>query len=203
MITIVNYKMGNLRSVHNALVYIGVKNEIVSEPGKIINAEKIILPGVGSFRQAMINIRDMGLFDPICESVLEKQTPILGICLGMQLLAKSSNEDGFTFGFDFIEDESVRFDINKSYRIPHVGFNSVELDQSNSTLFKGLNDHTDFYFVHSFRLGKIEMPFVSGVAEYGEKFTAALEKENIFGTQFHPEKSQSNGLKLLKNFSKL
>jgi len=203
VITIVNYKMGNLRSVHNAFDYLGFKNEIVSEPEKILKASKIILPGVGSFRQAMQNIKEMGLYEPLCEMVLEKKVPILGICLGMQLLAKSSEEDGFTEGFGFIDDEVINFDIDKKYRVPHVGFNSVNLNKNNSTLFKGLNDNTDFYFVHSYRLGKIDKPFVAGISEYGEKFTSAFEQDNVFGTQFHPEKSQSNGLKLLINFAEL
>lgn len=203
MITIVNYKMGNLRSVHNALDYLGFENEIVSEPEKILKAEKLLLPGVGSFRQAMENIKEMGLYEPICDMVLNKKIPILGICLGMQLLAKSSDEDGFTEGFGFIDDEVVKFDIDKKFRVPHVGFNSVILNKENSTLFKGLEDGTDFYFVHSYRLGNPDRPYVSGICDYGEKFTAAFEQDNVFGTQFHPEKSQSNGLKLLINFAKL
>lgn len=195
--------MGNLRSVHNAFEYLGFESEIVNDPKKILKAEKLLLPGVGSFRQAMENIKDMGLYEPICEAVLDKKTPILGICLGMQLLAKSSEEDGFTEGFGFIDDEVLRFDIDKKYRIPHVGFNSVNLNKDNCTLFRGLNDGTDFYFVHSFRLGKTDAPFVSAIADYGGEFIAAFEQDNVFGTQFHPEKSQSNGLKVLINFAEL
>ena len=203
MITIINYKMGNLRSVHNALDYLGYKNEVVNEPEKILTADKLLLPGVGSFRQAMQNIKEMDLYEPICEMVLGKKIPILGICLGMQLLAKSSDEDGFTEGFGFIDDEVVKFNIDKSYRVPHVGFNSVTFNKNNATLFENLEDNTDFYFVHSYRMGAIDKPFVSGVCEYGEKFTAVFEQDNVFGTQFHPEKSQSNGLKMLINFAKL
>jgi len=203
MISIINYKMGNLRSVNNAFNYLGFENEIVSEPEKILKADKIVLPGVGSFRQAMKNIKSMGLYEPICEMVLKNKIPIIGICLGMQLLAKSSNEDGFTEGFGFIDDACVKFDIDKKYRIPHVGFNSVTINTNNATLFKGLKDNTDFYFVHSYRLGAIDKPFVSGICDYGEKFVASFEQDNVFGTQFHPEKSQSNGLKMLINFANL
>ena len=203
MITIVNYEMGNLRSVRNALNYLGFESKISDSPEEILNAEKIILPGVGSFRQAMENIKKMGLYEPICKKVLEDKTPILGICLGMQLLAKSSEEDGFTEGFGFIDGEVVKFDIDKKYRVPHVGFNSVTINPDNKTLFEGLKDRTDFYFVHSYRLSGVEKPFVSAICKYGEKFVASFEQDNVFGTQFHPEKSQSNGLKLLINFAKL
>jgi len=203
MIAIINYKMGNLQSVQNALDYLGIKNEIVSDPGKIQNASKIILPGVGSFRKAMRNIKEMGLYEPICDVVLKKKTPILGICLGMQLLAKSGEEDGLTDGFGFVDDHVGRFDIDKKYKVPHVGFNSVTVNRENSTLFNGLGEGTDFYFVHSFRLGDLSKPYMSSVTEYGENFISSFEHGNVFGTQFHPEKSQSNGLKLLLNFANL
>lgn len=203
MITIVNYDMGNLRSVRNAFNYLGIDSEIVSEPEKILRAEKLVLPGVGSFRQAMETIKAKGLYDPICKRVLEDKIPIIGICLGMQLLAKSSDEDGYTEGFGFIDETCVKFDLDKKFRVPHVGFNSVTINKNNATLFEGLKDGTDFYFVHSYRLGGVDKPFVSATCEYGEKFVAVFEQDNVFGTQFHPEKSQSNGLKMLINFAKV
>lgn len=203
MITVINYKMGNLQSVRNALDYLGIASEIVSEPDKITKASKIILPGVGSFNQAMKNIRAMALYDPIYEMALNKKIPILGICLGMQLLTKSSDEDGYSDGFGFIDGVITKFNLDKKYSVPHVGFNSISFNKNNSTLFHGLEDFADFYFVHSYRMDYSEKPFVAGITEYGEKFTSAFEQENIFGAQFHPEKSQSNGLKFLNNFAKL
>jgi glutamine amidotransferase len=194
--------MGNLKSIVNALNYLGYKHKIVDTPDEIQHAKKIILPGVGSFKQAMLNIKQMSLYDVIKEKVMKEKIPILGICLGMQLLGNSSTEDGFTKGLGFIDDEVIKFNTDKTNRIPHIGFNSVMLMRK-SILFLGLNNKTDFYFVHSFRFGDINKPFVTGICEYGETFTASIEKENIFGTQFHPEKSQSNGLKLLINFAKI
>ncbi len=203
MITLINYKMGNLQSVQNALDYLEIASEVTDDPVKILQAEKIILPGVGSFNMAMNNIKALGLLDPIAEMAIQKKIPILGICLGMQLMAKSSDEDGFAAGFGFIDAEVKKFDPSKEYTVPHVGFNSVRFNSNNSTLFKGLGIEADFYFVHSFRFGFKDRPFVSGVTEYGEKFISAFEQDNIFGVQFHPEKSQSNGLKILDNFAKL
>lgn len=203
MITIINYKMGNLQSVQNAFDYLGFKSEIVNKPEQILNASKILLPGVGSFNQAMKNIHEMDLFEPICEMALNKKIPVLGICLGMQLLTKSSDENGFNQGFGFIDGEVSKFKLNKNYRVPHVGFNSVKINAANATLFKDIDDNSDFYFVHSYRLNNSTKNFVSGITEYGEKFIAAFEQNNIFGAQFHPEKSQSNGLKMLVNFAQL
>ena len=195
--------MGNLQSVINALDYLGISSEVTDSPSKILQAKKIILPGVGSFNRAMDNIRAMDLYSPIVDAVMQKKIPILGICLGMQLMAKSSNEDSFANGFGFIDSKIEKFNLTSEYRVPHVGFNSVDFDPDKSILFKGVVPNADFYFVHSFRMGFGEEKFVSGVVEYGEKFVAAFEQDNIFGVQFHPEKSQSNGLKILDNFSKL
>ena len=203
MITIINYDAGNLRSVINAFDYLGIATEVTNDKKKILDAKKILLPGVGSFRRAIENIKSLDIFDSICEATLVKKTPILGICLGMQLLAKSSDEDKYSEGFGFIDGEIKKFNLSNQFQIPHVGFNSVQLNSKNSQLFSGIEDNSDFYFVHSFRLENSASSFVSGTTEYGEKFTAAFEQNNIFGAQFHPEKSQSNGLKMLHNFSKI
>jgi glutamine amidotransferase len=195
--------MGNLRSVESALSYLGVASKISSDPSEISLSSKIILPGVGSFNQAMNNIHQMNLYEAICEAVLIKKVPLLGICIGMQLLAESGEENGNIDGFGFIEGNIARFSEQIVEKIPHVGFNSVKIINTNSLLFKRLSSNLDFYFVHSYRLAASNKSFVCGICEYGEKFVAAVECDNIFAVQFHPEKSQSTGLQVLLNFSKV
>lgn len=197
-IVIVDYGMGNIYSVQSALNYIGVESVYTNDSSIILNSDHILLPGVGSFHVAMDNIQKLGLDEILKEAVITKQIPILGICLGMQLLGKSSTEDGFTEGLGLYDGSCERF-VTKDYlKVPHVGYNDVEIP-IHSKLYNGLDNHSDFYFVHSYRMKTNE---VEGVAycEYGEKFVASFEKDNVMGTQFHPEKSQRNGLTLLQNF---
>ncbi len=197
-VVIVNYGMGNIYSVQSALKFLGFDSEYTDQPDNILNADKIILPGVGSFRKAMQNIISKGLDIPIKEAVQTKGKLILGICLGMQLLGISSTEDGFTKGLNLYEGVVERF-INKSdSKIPHIGYNTVT-PPTNSILFKNLDSNSDFYFVHSYRMMGQS---INGVAtcNYIENYIAAFEHFNVFGTQFHPEKSQMNGLMLLNNF---
>ena len=199
-----NYGAGNIRSVQNALNYLGVDSRLISSPKEVLESEKLILPGVGSFRLAMENIKKRELLDALNRAVLDEKTPILGICLGMQLMAEESEEDGLTKGFGWIKGTFKKFPAEKlKIKVPHVGFNTVFFEKQKNTLFKGLGRKADYYHVHSYRLAYDESEDVSGWSEYGEKFVASIEKENIFGTQFHPEKSQSNGLTLLKNFADL
>jgi imidazole glycerol-phosphate synthase subunit HisH len=202
MITIVNYKMGNIRSIVNALDYLGVSSHVTSSPKEILASEKLILPGVGSYNIAMKNLHEMGLIEPLNEVVLVKKRPILGICLGMQLLADRGAEDGEVKGLSWIAGRVVRFKFNDPFcRIPHTGFNSVRFSGQKSVLFNSLKDHADFYFVHSFHMVCEEDQDVSGWADYNGDFVASVEKGNVYGTQFHPEKSQSNGLVVLRNFA--
>lgn len=203
MIVIVDYGMGNLFSVQSAIRYLGAESILSSNPNIIRNAVKLILPGVGSFYKAMANLKTLHLIDVIDESVNKKRIPILGICLGMQLLGLSSTEDVLSDGFGFIECPVERFS-NERYiglKIPHVGFNTVSL-MKNSKLFVGLGSQADFYFTHSYRMKHTDQPYAAGICLHGEPFIAAFEKEHICGTQFHPEKSQTNGLFLLRNFIK-
>ena len=193
--------MGNLHSIQSALLYLGATSTISSDHSVIQKADKLILPGVGSFYRAMVNLKQYNLVEVIDDVVLKKQRPILGICLGMQLLGKSSTEDGFIDGLGLVDCPVERFDENKcaSLKIPHVGFNTVAVN-GKSKLFEGLESGADFYFTHSYRMAFTGQSYAVGVCTHGEQFIAAFEKEHICGTQFHPEKSQTNGLTLLKNF---
>jgi len=202
-VSIIDYGMGNIWSVLSAFDYIGAKTKIVTEPEEIYNAECLILPGVGSFKNAIKKIKENSLDEAIQKSS-SKGTKILGICLGMQLLSKSSTEDGLNEGLSIVDGVVERFDeniISKEIKIPHIGFNSVTFNQKDK-LFKGIKQNSYFYFVHSYRTlsNDNENSFLCSHFKYGKKFISSFSKNNIFGTQFHPEKSQTNGLLLIKNF---
>jgi glutamine amidotransferase len=203
LIVIVDYGMGNLFSIQSALHYLGAQSSISSDPQVIRNADKLILPGVGSFYKAMCNLKTANLDEVVKEPVINKKTPILGICLGMQLLGSSSTEDGFSYGLGLIDSPVERFSENEfvNFKIPHVGFDTVTITHENK-LFDGLDSSADFYFTHSYRMAFSDQPYAVGICSHGEEFIAAFEKGHICGTQFHPEKSQTNGLLLLKNFIK-
>ena len=203
MIVIIDYGMGNLFSIQSAIRYLGVESIITADPNIISNADKLILPGVGSFYKAMDNLHTSGLVAVLRESVISKQIPILGICLGMQLMGASSTEDSFCDGLRLIDCPVERFDDKKSeaLKVPHVGFNTVSVMHQRK-LFDGLGSQVDFYFTHSYRMKYTDQSHVVGICHHGESFIAAFEKEHICGTQFHPEKSQTNGLLLLRNFIK-
>ena len=204
MITIVDYKMGNITSVRNAFEYLGYDVEIANTISDIRNADKLILPGVGSYKMAMENIHTLGIYSAVKEKVIDQKCPVLGICLGMQLFAKDSVEDGYAEGFGFLDLNVKKFIEKENISIPHIGFNEVSIKDQASKMFRGINDLSDFYFVHSYRIAEEEEnEYVSGITIYGERFISAFEKDNIWGVQFHPEKSQSNGLKLLDNFARL
>lgn len=201
MIVIVDYGMGNLYSIRSAIEYLGAEVTISADPSVVSTAGKLILPGVGSFRQAMVNLRSNSLAETIAEAVLQRKTPILGICLGMKLLAISSTEDGYSEGFGFIDTPIERFGFTPTtdLRIPHVGFESVSL-KPHTRLFKGMGTEADFYFTHSYRMAYTAQTYAAGTCVHGDHFIAAFEQGHIVGAQFHPEKSQTNGLLLLKNF---
>jgi len=193
--------MGNLWSVRSAVSYLGYNPIISSSRQEIENANALILPGVGSFRSAMQALQDSGLDKAILEGVSNKQHKILGICLGMQLLAMQSTEGGETKGLGLIPTKVERFDhnISDNLKVPHIGFNEVRREKQ-SILFKDISQLSAFYFVHSYCLHPDNLKGLNAICHYGQDFLAAYEYENIFATQFHPEKSQTNGLKLLKNF---
>jgi imidazole glycerol-phosphate synthase subunit HisH len=196
-IVIIDYGMGNLRSVQKAFEHVGASAVISNDPMVIKNSTKIVLPGVGAFKDAMQNLESLGLIDVLNTEVIEKKKLFLGICLGMQIIAKKSYEFGETEGLGWIDAEIVRFTYT-ALKVPHVGWNSVKFEHS-SPLFDGIPDESDFYFVHSYYFDA-DHHYASGITEYGDKFISAIQKENIFAVQFHPEKSQKYGLKIIENF---
>ncbi|MDF2474512.1 MAG: imidazole glycerol phosphate synthase [Anaerocolumna sp.] len=203
MVSIIDYGMGNIQSLSNSLRYLDIQYQIINEPQAIIDSAKLILPGVGSFRKAMQNLTETGIRDALHEAVLIKQIPILGICLGMQMLAEESTEDGKTAGLGWVKGKVEHFSVDETnIKIPHIGFNSVSVACNNSVLFSGIPDLSDFYFIHSYRMQCDLNDDIAGTCQYGTVFTAAIERNNIFGTQFHPEKSQLNGLTVLRSFVK-
>ena len=199
-IVIVDYGMGNIKSIVSALKYLGVGNIIVSNTkDDLTAATKLILPGVGSFAQAMQNIKELNLDIILEELVIKDKKPILGICLGMQLMTEISDEDGFNNGLGFITAKTQKFSID-NLKVPHVGFNQVQ-KPTESVLYLDLDNLSDFYFTHSYQVQSDEQ-INQAICKYGNEFIVSYEKDNIAGVQFHPELSQTNGLKLLENFIK-
>ena len=200
-VAIVDYGMGNIRSIASALKYINVRDIVISSNEKELStSDKLILPGVGSFGSAMKLIKGRGLDATLNELVIQQEKPVLGICLGMQLLGMSSDEDGSNKGLGFIDGVVDVFD-DDSVIVPHVGFNQVALKHP-SLLYQDMQDSLDFYFVHSHKM-TANSDIGQSFCDYDESFVASFEKGNIAGTQFHPELSQKNGLKVLKNFLEL
>ena len=202
-VTIVDYGMGNLHSVKKKLDRLKTTSSITSNPRDIIKADKIILVGVGHFAKAMKNIKELALLDALNEVAIIKKKPVLGICLGMQLMAKDS-EEGKTEGLGWL-DANVRkmqVDDTLKFKIPHTGWNKI-IQSKKSHLMKGIPESSEFYFVHSYYLKPNETSNTLNETEYCFKFTSAIEKDNVFGVQYHPEKSHDVGEALLKNFISL
>ena len=199
-IVIIDYGMGNIKSIISAFKYLGVEDIVLSNNiDEIKSADKLILPGVGSFANAINNILELKLDKILYDEVVLNKKPILGICLGFQLMANSSDEDGFNQGLGFIDAKVEKFD-KKDLKIPHVGFNQVSIT-ANLKLFNDIEDLSDFYFTHSYKM-QSEDDINQSICDYGDKFIVSYEIDNIAGVQFHPELSQTNGLKLLENFIK-
>ncbi|MEZ4968365.1 MAG: imidazole glycerol phosphate synthase subunit HisH [Flavobacteriaceae bacterium] len=198
MITIVDYKVGNLGSIQNMLKKIGATCEITSDPEILKSAKKIILPGVGAFDSGIESLKKYNLLEVLNDKALKERVPILGICLGSQLLCNTS-EEGKLKGLGWINANVKRFNLtDKKYKVPHIGWNYTHL-QKRSNLFKNMYEDPKFYFVHSFYM---DVEDNSGLTktQYGINFDSAVEKDNILGVQFHPEKSHKFGMKLLENF---
>jgi imidazole glycerol-phosphate synthase subunit HisH len=200
MVTIVDYKTGNIGSIRNMLKKIGETSVITSRREEIADASKLILPGVGAFDTGMKNLKDLDLIDILAQKVLADKIPVLGICLGLQLLS-SKSEEGLLPGLGWINAETLRFKFSNTseYKIPHMGWNFISIKKE-SRLFDGMYPDARFYFVHSYYLSVSDSNDILASTLYESEFSSAFEKGNIAGVQFHPEKSHKFGMKLLKNF---
>lgn len=198
IIGLVDYGMGNIQSVKNALGKLGNTVKIVQSPSDLDNCHSLILPGVGAFGKAMDNLISAKMVDPLREKVISKKTPILGICLGMQLMVEASEERGQHEGLGFIPGVVKKISVSRDFRLPHIGWNSVDV-KIQDPLFSQSESGNDFYFVHSFQV-ETKSEYCTATTNYNGTVTAAIQKEHIFGVQFHPEKSQSKGLRLLQSF---
>ena len=202
MIVIVDYEMGNLGSVKKVLDRLKVYSIISSKPSDIDNASKLILPGVGHFGKAMYNLKNKNYLNSLNKSVIQRKTPILGICLGMQLFADTS-EEGDSKGLGWLSSKVVRFDIEDSlaWKSPQIGWNNIKLKKK-SELLKGISSNDLFYFLHSFHMVCFENKDILSTSDYSYNFVSSIKKNNIYGTQFHPEKSHEQGYKIIENFVK-
>lgn len=199
-IGVIDYNMGNLLSVSKALEYLGEDPVICTSPSQVRDVDKIILPGVGAFGDCINTLIETGFSKVLHEMVIENRKPILGICLGMQVMAKYGYESGGHSGLGWFDAEVIRINPqDKSLHIPHVGWNDINFSKSNP-LFNNIPEKPDVYFVHSFYMKCKNKENVIATCEYGMEVTAAVNKDNIFATQFHPEKSQDIGLQILENF---
>jgi glutamine amidotransferase len=204
MLTIIDYNAGNVRSIQNMLKKIGFKSAISAQIEDIEKAEKLILPGVGSFDYGMEQLEKSGLIPILNKKVIENKIPILGICLGVQLMTKKS-EEGSKNGLGWFNAETIKFDKTKlpdSYKIPHMSWVEAKYN-TDSKLFKNITENPRFYFVHTYHLHTNNQTDILTTANYGYEFVAGLEKENIVGVQFHPEKSHKFGMQILRNFVEL
>lgn len=201
MIVIIDYGMGNLRSVQKAIEKVGHQATITSDPALVASAKKVILPGVGAFEDAIAELRRLRLDKPIHEAI-DAGKPFLGICLGLQLLFDVSYENGRHQGLGIVPGEVVQFDLPRQFTVPHMGWNQLNI-RRRSPLLEGLDEGTYVYFVHSYYVAPKDADVISTETDYGVPFCSMIWRDNLYAAQFHPEKSQSDGLKILKNFAEL
>jgi glutamine amidotransferase len=202
MTTIINYNLGNPKSIKNMLGYLGIHSHITSDLVEIANAERLILPGVGNFRHGMAQLTKLGLIDVLEKEVMDNKKPILGICLGMQLLTKHS-EEGDLEGLGFIDAQTKKFELLDSIlKVPHMGWNTVSF-QKETLLNSSISSQPRYYFVHSYFVECTNQDDILCTTQYGQEFVSGFQRQNIFGLQFHPEKSHKFGMELLANFCKI
>jgi len=199
-IVIIDYGMGNLRNVQRGFEKIGLEAKVTRNKKEILRASAIVLPGVGAFKDCMINLEKYGLVEPLLRSI-EKGKPYLGICLGLQILFSESEEFGSHKGLDLIKGKVVKFKADPEHKVPHMGWNTVEIERE-VPILQGIVSGDFFYFVHSYYVIPEETKWISTLTHYGRPFVSSIWKENLFATQFHPEKSQYKGLRILENFAK-
>jgi len=199
-IVIVDYGMGNLRNVEKGFEKIGFEARLTRNKREIERSSAIVLPGVGAFKDCMENLKKYGLVEPLLRSI-EKGKPYLGICLGLQILFSESEEFGSHEGLDLIKGKVVRFVPNPEHKVPHMGWNTIEKEKE-VPLLQGIESGDFFYFVHSYYVIPDKTEWISSFTTYGKPFVSSIWKENLFATQFHPEKSQRKGLRILENFVK-
>ncbi len=202
VIAIVDYQMGNLRSVQKAFEHLGASAIVTSDANRIAEAKKVVLPGVGAFPDAMRELRSRELVQPILDSI-NSGKPFLGICLGLQLLFDQGTEGGTHSGLGIIPGNVVRFDLPGEFKVPHMGWNRIRVTKPACPLMLEIPEDTYFYFVHSYFVLPHDANSTWLQCEYGRPFCAAVWKDNVYATQFHPEKSQRDGLQLLENFHRL
>ena len=200
MIAIIDYGMGNLRSVEKGFLKVGADVRVTNRPNDVENADGVVLPGVGAFRDCMRELTDLNLVDPLV-NIIKKGKPYLGICLGLQVLFSESEEFGNCSGLDIFTGKVVRFE-NGDLKIPQMGWNEINI-KKDSPLLAGIPDKSFFYFVHSYYVAQDDSSIILTTTDYGVEFTSSVWKDNIFAVQFHPEKSQTLGLRILENFGKI
>ncbi|MEX0643032.1 MAG: imidazole glycerol phosphate synthase subunit HisH [Pirellulales bacterium] len=201
MLAIIDYEMGNLRSVQKGFERVGHQAVITSDPAVLADAQKIVLPGVGAFRDAIGALRDRALVEPI-RAAIGAGKPFLGICLGLQLLFDKSFEDGEYEGLGIVPGDVVKFRVPHEFKVPHMGWNQIAFHRR-PPIFSGIEDGAHFYFVHSYYVVPRDASVVATETNYSQPFCSGIWRDNLFAVQFHPEKSQSAGLQLLKNFAEL
>lgn len=201
MISIIDYGMGNLRSVQKAFEKVGHQAVITADPAQVAAADKVVLPGVGAFEDAAAELRRLGLAEPVLEAI-DSGKPFLGICLGLQLLFDVSHENGRHEGLGVIPGEVVRFDLPKEFAVPHMGWNQLNI-RRRAPILEGVVEGMFVYFVHSYYVAPTDAEVIATETDYGIPFCSMIWRDNVFATQFHPEKSQAEGLKILKNFAEL
>jgi glutamine amidotransferase len=202
MTTIINYNLGNPKSIKNMLSYLGIESRISANHGDIASAERLILPGVGHFQHGMEQLEQLGLIEILKKEVIENKKPILGICLGMQLLTRHS-EEGALAGLGFIDAQTKKFELqDATLKVPHMGWNTVEF-KKDSPMNTGVSINPRYYFVHSYFVDCANQADIFCTTQYGQEFVSGFQHENIFGLQFHPEKSHKFGMELLANFCKI